>query len=283
MEMASVNTLTVGTKSSSTRNRPVFIGGAGRSGTTLLRVMLASHPNLCGGPEFKLIPQIADLYRTMKLLPDVMGFYNVDTRFASGHFGAFLTGFFEHFRAEHGDKRLVEKTPHNVLFMSELAEILPHAKFLHIVRDGRDVACSLAKMDWKSPDGSLLWYVQNRTNAFRYWAEVVTSGLRQATLPHMVGRVCLVRYEDLIIKTEPVLRGILEFLEEPWSPEVMSYNKQDRRSEPIESSTDQVAKDLYQSSRARWHTEATPNEVESFKQLGGNLLVQLGYEKDIAW
>ena len=44
---------------------PIFIGGAGRSGTTLLRVMLDAHPNICSGPELKVLPQIAATYRSL--------------------------------------------------------------------------------------------------------------------------------------------------------------------------------------------------------------------------
>ncbi len=105
-----------------------------------------------------------------------------------------------------GKPRWAEKTPHNILFMVPLGEIFPDARFLHVVRDGRDVACSLVTMDWINPLTGRKWdYVQNIGNAARYWRDVVTLARRQAEHPAIAGRVLEVRYEiTLVADTEGV-------------------------------------------------------------------------------
>jgi len=265
---------------------PVFIGGAGRSGTTLLRVMLNAHRNLCSGPEFKIIPDIIPIYNLLKSegYSGIMKSYHNEHSDINDIFANFLSGFFDNFQENNGNKRLVEKTPHNVYVMKELGEIFPNAKFIHIVRDGRDVASSLVKMNWFGANNEPVWYVKNIENASKYWIQSVLKGINDANDPILKGRVKLVRYEDLITDPKKVLESVLEFIGEPWDDAVLEYNKVERGFEPVESSTKQVSSTLYDSSKGRWRKDFEIKDVLSFiKMGGGQLLYHLGYEKDLEW
>lgn len=266
------------------RARPVFIGGAGRSGTTILRVMLNAHPRLVSGPEFKVMSDVANFYTRMRRETEVLCAYGLDQGGAlEAAFAGFVASLFDPFVTSKPGSRVVEKTPNNLLVMNELAAIFPAATFIHVVRDGRDVANSLVGMNWLTLDGQPLWYTQNLEAAFQYWAGVVTKGLMDASHPSLMGRVLLVRYEDLVTKPESEMRRVLDFIGESWDPAVLEYYKVDRGPEPEESSTAQVAKPLYGDAIGRWRATATKADKRIFKRLGGDLLVRLGYESHMGW
>lgn len=267
-------------------NNFIFLGGAGRSGTTLLRVMLDAHPHICCGPELKLLPVIAEWYQTMTgLYAAVMHSYGNTAADLQCHFRRFIVGLAENYLRASGKPRWAEKTPHNVLCMVPLGEILPNARFLHVVRDGRDVACSLVRMDWGDPlTKRKVPYVENIASAARYWRDVVTAARKQAQAPVLAGRVLEVRYEDLVLHTEATLRRILQFLDEPWDESVLSYYTRDRSCEPAEASTSQAQQPVTARSIGRWRTDnMTPADRAAFQVHAGVLLQQLGYAAEGTW
>ena len=136
------------------------------TGTTLLRVMLDAHRNICCGPELKVLPELARLYQMMTgpLMPVLQSYQNTADD-VSQHLRAFVEGLVENLRQHSGKPRWAEKTPHNVVFMRELGQIFPDAQFLHVIRDGRDVGCSLVTMDWTDPTtGRKVDYIANIGN-----------------------------------------------------------------------------------------------------------------------
>ncbi|WP_079478174.1 sulfotransferase [Halobacillus salinus] len=264
---------------------PIFIGGAGRSGTTLLRVMLNAHPNLCSGPEFKLMPDIINLYNKMNSqgFESILKSYHLDNQYLKETYAKFISDLFNNFLLDNHANRIVEKTPHNVLMMKEVSQIFPEAKFIHVVRDGRDVASSLTDMKWTDFEGNPIWYVKNINNASEYWMKVVSQGLKDAQDPSMNGKVLLVSYEDLIDDPKSVMEKVLNFIDEPWSDLVLEHEKVSRVNEPIESSTEQVSKKIYKSSKKRWREKFTEEDKGTFKQIAGEMLVHLGYEDNSNW
>ncbi|MTI48984.1 MAG: sulfotransferase [Firmicutes bacterium] len=262
---------------------PIIMGGAGRSGTTLLRVMLNAHPNLCSGPEFKLFPSIINLYMQCKKFGGIMEAYSQDLSDIQNSFREFIYSFFEKHIEESKAKRLVEKTPHNVLIMKELCEIFPDAKFIHVIRDGRDVASSLLKMNWVDFNGNKVPYTQNIKKAAAYWNQIVAKAISDSNTSYLNNKVYTVKYEDLILNTEQTLKDILSFLNEPWNEKILDYHKIERGYEPKESSTDQVSKNLYSKSIKRWEKEFSESDKKDFKEEAGKLLIELGYEKDMNW
>ncbi len=261
----------------------VFIGGAGRSGTTLLRVMLNAHHRFASGPEFKAINNIIEVYNQIKNYKDIRKSYDISDEILSNSFSTLIASFFENFRIKNQAARIVEKTPHNVLVMKELAEIFPKAKFIHVVRDGRDVASSLVNMKWVDSFGNPVWYVKDIRNAAKYWNIVVRKGLEDASLPILNDRVKLIKYEDLILHTEDVMKDILAFLDEDWDPNVLQYHQIERGEEPVESSTNQVSKQINSKALKRWKKTYNSKDKEEFKSEAGKLLTELGYESNTDW
>ena len=166
--------------------------GCGRSGTTWLERMLMSSPEAGGvdGAESFVFEQAAPLWGH---LPG-MGI-------SSDHLVAGLRAFFDTVFAEAlathspGARVFVEKTPRHALILPQLAAVYPDASFVHVVRDGRDVARSISQVDFfKLPDPA---------DAARLW-QTVLEQVRTASAD--LDRFREVRYEQLL--AEPICRVV---------------------------------------------------------------------------
>lgn len=217
---------------------PFFIIGSGRSGTTLLRMILASHSRLTIPPEtYFLAPVLAEL-RAGRVLSEK----EVDRAVAimTGHFrwpdmGIAATDFaaaaralakptlrevIEIIYAAHlvREKKLRwgDKTPVYIRIVPQLAALFPGARFIHLVRDGRDVAKSFQSTGWYGP---LLY--KNMTE----WREAMAIERRLEASP-LARQMLTVRYEDLVLSTERVTREICAFLGETYEPQMLSWQEQ---------------------------------------------------------
>ena len=263
---------------------PIFVGGAGRSGTTLLRAMLASHPALTGTNEFKLLPSIVDLRRMFDGYREVTDAYSLQGDYLDTLFADLVRGLFTPYIDRAEGLRLIEKTPHNVMAADVLARFFPASRHIHIVRDGRDVACSLVTMDWRGADGQKLWYTQSIEAAAEYWRQVVESALAQADV---VGKEqCRrVHYESLIREPRQRMQSLLDWLREPWDEAVLdeARRKGMMNAEISESSSVQVGEAINHRAVGRWKKEMSAPDRETFHRVAGPLLQSLGYASDGAW
>jgi len=263
------------TPASGQQDNFVFIGGAGRSGTTLFRAMLHAHPSFYCGPELKLVTVLAELRQQWSrgVQRELAG-AGVTDDVLDAACAAFVRTLLRETAA--GAARVAEKTPHNVLHMPWLAKLFPAARFIHVVRDPRAVASSLVKQGWvDTATGDPIWYCKDLPSAARYWAEVVTRGLRQATT--LPGRVLLVRYEDLVRSPESELRRVLDFLGEPWDPAVLQHERGGAVLPASESSSQAVARPLHRDALERWRDELSADDLAEIEAITGDLLVELAY------
>ena len=261
---------------------PIFIGGAGRSGTTLLRVILDSHSRIACGPELKVIPSVADLWAKFRseyapfLAESWMGENEVDEIFRG-----FIANLLEPLRRHEGKARVAEKSPNNVFYFAHLHRIFPDATFLHMLRDGRDVVASLLTMRWTTPAGAPVDYTRDARLAARYWARAVRAG-RDFAQTAGGKRYREIRYEELVSRPEPCLRSLFTYLDEPWEPAVMRFYERPRALGG-ESSAVQVTRAIHAGSVGRWEIELTKDERAAVKDEVGALLIELGYCTDLDW
>ncbi len=137
-----------------------FVVGVNRSGTTLLRLMLDAHPDLTIPPETHFVPEVIRLarrdggtrvrmVRTMTRHPR-WGDFGIDARELRGRVahikpakaGPVVRAFYELYAESQGKARWGDKTPRYMRAMPRIEKALPEARFIHIIRDGRDVALS---------------------------------------------------------------------------------------------------------------------------------------------
>jgi len=205
-----------------------FIVGVGRSGTTLLRMMLDSHSTLAIPPETNFATALAAFERggsgpavEAMVANQLWGDYNLPAdEFARRvesrrprSFADVLRVFFEFYAELREKPRWGNKTPYFLARMALVQRLIPEARFVHIVRDGRDVALSTVPL-WFGPD--------DVAGVAGEWSRMLSLARRQAqSLDHYAE----VRYEDLVREPVPALRRLCEFLELEWEPAMLDYHR----------------------------------------------------------
>jgi protein-tyrosine sulfotransferase len=252
----------------------LFIGGAGRSGTTLLRVMLDAHENISVGPERKLIRSICGMRTEWMRSSETLEEAGVTGEIFDNAVRAFISSLMEN--TGNGAVRIGEKTPPNLLYMSFLGKIYPQARFVHVIRDGRAVSASLLKQNWmNATTGEPLNYCSSPEHAGRYWGEMVQEIRSQAvTVP---GRYLEVRYEELVTHPRETLSVVLAFLDEPWDEAVMAHQDADCSLPKTESSSEAVAQPVHTDSLNRWQSELSTKDLDHVLTTAAPLLKELGY------
>jgi len=177
---------------------PVLIGGCGRSGTTLLLSILSAHPGLYG------IPHEVGMMTEWKKITGA----DHKERWHPYRMDRFYRYIL--FRPIPGSaRRYCEKTPKNILWLEQILEYFNNdVKIIHLVRDGRDVMTS------RHPERPTGYWIP----IWRYIRDL-QAGLRFDEHPS----VYRVRYEDLILKYEPTIRAICDFIGEETRPELLNW------------------------------------------------------------
>src|ERR1700690_4570760 len=150
----------------------IFIGGAPRSGTTLVQRIVASNSSVFGGPEFDLLPAVIRLRNMFHASIDLgrisvyLDHADVDEIFR----GLVVVAFQKTMEANPGKQYLSEKTPANVEVFAELAETFPNAKLIFVVRDPRSIVTSMLEVGtrFRKEGYSPLDYMRNARRAIRY-------------------------------------------------------------------------------------------------------------------
>jgi hypothetical protein len=280
-----------------------FVVGATRSGTTMLRLMLDAHPDVAIPSETHFIHKLVKTCERWRVTPDMLadvivehkrwGDFHLDPdelrrRFRSMeplNMADALRTFYTLYAEREGKSRWGDKTPGYVRYMRRIHWILPEARFLHLIRDGRDVAVSVLPMNWGP---------ESVREAAELWVERVTIGREQGpVVPYME-----VRFEDLVLDTEPTLRRVCEFLELPWEPVMLDYHeraeqrlmekardlprhKEGRPPQPAEArlASHAMAMEPPNPDRiGRWRTDMSAGDRDAYEEVAGELLAELGYE-----
>lgn len=280
-----------------------FIVGVGRSGTTLLRLMLDAHPDLTIPSETHFLPAVLELARSKILTPEsftdtVTQCHTwVDFQIAEQRLGNALAQlqefsisdalrcFYRVYACRFNKPRWGDKTPLYNLHMLSIQEVLPEAHFVHVIRDGRDVALSLRHL-WFGPGNDIVGLA-------RHWCERLRESRQQA---QSVRYYMEVRYENLIRDPRRELQAICRFIDLPYRDEMESYHKTaqariaelgDRRNQAggiIVKKEQRIA--IYQlasrppdqSRIQRWRGAMNTAEQEQFESVAGDMLRELGYE-----
>jgi len=280
-----------------------FVVGATRSGTTLLRLMLDAHPQIAIPSETHFIPELvaardkhgASRERMLELLTAHRrwGDFQIDAADLAARWAAIepLTGpdavraFYALYGEQHeGATRWGDKTPGYIKHMRLIQDHLPEARFIHLIRDGRDVALSVLKQDWGP---------QSIEAAAEKWRSRVLRG--RSHQPYL-GFYIEVKFEDLVLHTERELRRICEFIEVDFHPDMLGYHEtaekrlqEKARALPRAHGEAQSAEKRLQSHAktfeppnpeliGTWRKRMPAEDRAAFEALAGDLLEELGYE-----
>jgi hypothetical protein len=272
---------------SSLPEKPIFVVGSPRSGTTLLRFILSSHSRLYIPSETGFIPhldvapgvtlsreevtavldQIGRLNREWAgLVDDVIAFYRDLPRPTLPHL---LDALYRRRIRGSGAARWGDKTPGYVLHIPRLHAIFPTAQFIHIIRDGRDVTLS-AQRKWGAA-----WYMDSYY-MLRRWVEYVETG-RENGRRLGPGRYLEIHYEHLVTQPETQVARICTFLEEEMHPAMLQHDQLAQRQIGPEGHVE-VRNPISRRSVYRWSKEMSPFAMKLANEAAGETLDVLGYE-----
>ena len=278
------------------QNPYLFIVGCPRSGTTLLRRMLDAHPQIAMTRETHWIPKVYE--RGVGLTPDgrvtseLLVHLLQDAHFQRMHvdldrvrraiasdaglsYPRFVTLLFNLY-GEQCDKPLVgDKTPGYTGKIAMLHALWPATRFVHLIRDGRDVCLSL--LEWRPERFARrlpAWSRDPVSAAAMFWAGRVRAAREagRALGPSLYREV---RYESLVADPEGECRALCRFLGVPEDDAMVRFAEGRTKSTPgLESKKAWLpaTKGL-----RNWRSEMPPNDVERFETAAGDLLEELGY------
>jgi hypothetical protein len=198
-----------------------------------------------------------------------------------------MRAFYGLYAARRGKPRWGDKTPVYVKRMRIIGRELGEARFIHLVRDGRDVALSRRRrgMGAGKPIADTAERWRNRIEGARLQAR------------RLRGRYLELRYEDLVGDPEPALRSACELIEIEFDSVMLAHQAQaaDRLAElagglaaeggrPARSGEERLASHALVKSPpttervGAWRTEMSPADRAEFERVAGELLAELGYD-----
>jgi len=279
-----------------------FVVGVNRSGTTLLRMMLDAHPELTIPPETHFVPELIEAAEGPSPTPESL-LATITRQREWGDFGLSEEELLDRFRAigplnagdalrefysayaeRVGKPRWGEKTPIYVKSMRRIERALPEARFVHVIRDGRDVALSIR-------DRAVKEHPIDRIA--ERWVRRITRAREQAKrLEHYEE----IRYEALVLDTRATLGRVCEVFELPWDDALLDYHErsadrlEEMKRELPESgkrTTLSVERRMATHARttekpdprrvSRWRESMDRGDREQFESIAGPLLAELGY------
>jgi len=266
---------------------PVIVLGVGRSGTTLLRVMLDRHSELAIPYESFFVPQLAhrhgrrpqldefldDLGRLRTLYDWGIKPDDVRPRLRQGMTtGEAIAAIFETYAERQGKPRWGDKTPLYMQQLPLLERIVPTAFWVHLVRDGRDAALSFLEL----PEGfsGKTWAQPHTVAQFAArWRTEILAARRLGR--HTGSRYLELRYEDLVAEPERELRRVCEHASLRWEPAMLDHT---RVSDTAHMPEHRNLAHPPTPGLRDWRSQMSREDALAFEHVAGDLLRGAGYE-----
>ncbi len=279
--------------------RPIFLVNAPRSGSTLLTLILDAHPAIA-------VPSPAWLYEIVRpflysygdlskpenireLAQDILDSETIkqwNTGFSAGDlvkasrensFKGLFAALHEHYADGFGKSRWGEKTPRNSFWVDEIKADFPDAQFVHIVRDGRDMAIDIAQTTAMRPRSVY-------AGAF-VWRDFV-SAIRISAAKLNKENYYEFRYEDLCADPELTLKKLCDYLGEDFDPVMLAHFETKRTKEwTATSHHSKAGKPITTEFCEMYKTRLTERDISALDAEIGDLLKTYGYpvnEKSVA-
>lgn len=270
---------------------PFFVVGAMRSGTTILRLILDRHPDIAIPPESHFIPRLyanRDQYgaggivqRPQRFLVDLTG----DPWFAAWKlpheaiqaadlaglsFSGAIDAVFHAYALHHKKKRWGDKTPGHILQIPLLASLFPESRFVHLIRDGRDVSLSMHSVSW--------FRMQPSVPAF-FWTRDVKRGRSDGKTLHPA-RYLEIFYERILQDPEAEVGRLCEFLNVSFDSSMLDARVDDAEKIPPDQRWMHPNAALPIKSGLRdWKRDLSPADIAMWEAIGGSQLSAAGYRR----
>lgn len=270
--------------------KPFFIVGNERSGTTMLRFMLNAHPNLHVPGENDFMSVLMARHRSDEKLSsaevraafeivtsdrrwshwdiDAAELFKLLDSLSQPYLGEFIAKIFEHSCKKFNKVRWGNKHPTNVSKIEEINAFFPDAKFVHIIRDPRDVCVSMSHTRWH---GGTVREIAAR------WRDQVQAGIRSG---RKLGpsKYFEFFYEDLVLDSGDTLEKICEFIGEPYDERMLDFHELIEQDRTLKLTSKKLTRAPRASDVSRWHRELGPLQIIVVEFMVGDMLRELNYE-----
>ena len=174
------------------------------------------------------------------------------------------------------------KHPLHIIILKQLFHHFPHMKFIHVIRDGRDTVCSLrTHPKRRMKHGKIVSNpIRNPYKwCVRQWVSCVLQGRQWQHHPQYLE----ITYEDLVNNTIPTMETVFRFLNLPMidKQQLLGFYQREKAEKHLQNI--EVGQPIYQKTIGRWQKDLTKKEQQIFKNMAGDLLIQLGYVVDNFW
>ena len=225
---------------------PVFLVGFPRSGTTLLQQVLAGHPDITTLEEQD---NLRDAHQSLLLAPGALERWSSLPETELGRWRREYWNRVER-KMPAGAKRAtyLDKLPMNLAVLPVIHLLFPDAKFIVAQRDPRDVILSCFRNQFAI--NAAMFHFLSLEGAARYYDEVMTSAeVARERLPLALH---VARYEDVVADLRGEAKKLMDFLEKPWTDDVLKYTETASRRAISTPSATQVIQPIYQTSMGQW-------------------------------
>ena len=280
-------------------NPYLFIVGCPRSGTTLLRRLVDTHPLVAVIDEMRWIASFFE--RREGLTPEGLVTQElVDRLLAYDRFATleisreqlgrlidtgdpvpypnFVTGIFDLYGQAQGKSLVGDKTPRYVRRIGTLHALWPHARFVHIIRDGRDVCMSI--LNWEKAERALgrfsPWGEDQVTMAAEWWEWHVRLGREDggSLAPNLYHEV---RYEELVSSPAKTCETLCDFLDLPYDDAMLKFHEGRTKMKPGRDAKRAWLPITF--GLREWSEQMSAEDLERFEAAAGDLLEELGYPR----
>ena len=266
--------------------RMFFIIGSARSGTTLLRLILNAHPDVAVPPESRFITElwqgeeeihVEDLLHRLERhrLFQVWGLDVEDVKqelgtSPRGRYGDVMEAVYRAWAKSKGKAMWGDKTPRYIENIPLLALLWPEAKFIHQIRDGRNVVLSYADV----PFGP-----KTLGKGADLWKRRVEQGLLYGR-PLGPARYTEIRYEEFVVDTPNMTKRLCDFLGIEFHPDMLDYVEKSRTDILPRAAryNPNVTKPPTTSLRS-WENQMRDKQIEMFEAIAGDTLDMLEYPR----
>jgi hypothetical protein len=282
-------------------NPYVFIVGCPRSGTTLTERLLNAHPQIAVTHETRWIPDCFTHRRGVTeeglVEPRLVTTLLEHKRFPFLEitreeleqlvvtdppipYATFVSRLLDLYGRARGKRLVGDKTPRYARCIGVLHELWPRARFIHVIRDGRDVY--LSAKSWISEamlERYPTWREHPALSAGLWWTRNVRMARESAAMldPALYHEV---RYEALVADPARECAALCAFLDVPYEAAMLRFHERSHNLRPASARPPGSRKRLPVTRGLRdWRSELSEQEVRQFEATGGDLLDELGYER----
>ena len=272
---------------------PFFIIGSGRSGNTLLRSILSGNSDISIPPESYRLPFAIKRFHIFSnrdwkhVVSEVLSefenckeFYTWDIEFNEVYkrlenideSKKTLSNIFDELfctysnKHSSGSKIWGDKTPMNTMYLDWIGSVFPESKFIHIVRDGRDVASSYLKME----------RYETILEAANRWTNSID--LAQAFGSKIKENYMEIRYENMVTNPEESIKKVCDFIGINYNSDMLDHTSQvEKLGDTDKAHHSNLSKPISADSIGKWKHNLSESDQESITKLLHRPLLRLGY------